>query len=121
MKIPKQIEQFCDYCGSKKKFKFRGNFEAEPETKFWYMCLKCKHVALISLDELNPKQDMNSKENCRVYSAEETYEIGEVIYHEEWQDYGKVKKKEISSSGYSIIVVEFEKHGQKKLIENFKQ
>ncbi|WP_140945869.1 hypothetical protein [Candidatus Thermokryptus mobilis] len=66
-------------------------------------------------------QDENSHSNYRVYSAAETYEIGELIYHEEWQDYGRVKKKEVSSSGYSIIVVEFEKLGQKKLVENFKQ
>ncbi len=120
MKISKQIEHFCDYCGSKQKFKFRGNFEAD-DSKFWYMCQKCKHVVLLSIDDLNVQRNENSKENCRVYSAEETYEIGEIIYHAEWQDYGKVKKKEVSSSGYNIIVVEFEKLGQKKLVENFKQ
>jgi hypothetical protein len=123
MKIPKQIEQFCQYCGSKQKFKFRGNFEPEAESKFWYMCQKCKHVALFSLSDLNlnQTQDENSHANYRIYSATETYEIGELIYHEEWQDYGRVKKKEVSSSGYSVIVVEFEKLGQKKLVENFKQ
>lgn len=121
MKLPKQIERFCDYCGGKQKFKFRGNFEAEPDTKFWYVCQKCKHVVLVSTDELNLQQDSNQQENYRIYSAEETYEVGELIYHTEWQDYGKVKKKEVSSSGYSIIVVEFEKLGQKKLVENFKQ
>ncbi len=121
MKLPKQIERFCDYCGSKQRFKFRGNFEADVENKFWYMCQKCKHVVLVSIDELTINQDADSKGNYRVYSAEETYEVGEIIYHAEWNDYGKVKKKEVSSSGYNIIVVEFEKLGQKKLVENFKQ
>ncbi len=121
MKTPKQIERVCDYCGGKQKFKFRGNFEAEPESKFWYACQKCKHVVLISIEELNLQQNANAQKNYRVYSANETYEIGEIIYHEEWQDYGKVKKKEISSSGYNIIVVEFEKLGPKRLVESFKQ
>ncbi|MFN3134062.1 MAG: hypothetical protein ACK44H_00670 [Candidatus Kryptonium sp.] len=121
MKIPKQIERVCDYCGDKQKFKFRGNFEAEPDSKFWYACQRCKHVTLISVEELNLQADTNSQGNYRIYSASETYEVGETIYHTEWQDYGKVKKKEISSSGYSIIIVEFEKLGPKKLVENFKQ
>jgi hypothetical protein len=57
----------------------------------------------------------------RIYSPEESYEIGETIFHEEWQEYGKVKAKEITSSGHSAIVVDFEKSGEKKLLENFKQ
>ena len=56
--------------------------------------------------------------DCTVYSPSKSFSVGESIYHENWNDFGKVVSKEILSSGQSSITVEFQKLGNKKLIES---
>jgi len=47
-----------------------------------------------------------------------SFEIGESIYHENWDDFGRVVSKETLSNGKRSISVEFQKSGLKKLIES---
>ena len=65
----------------------------------------------ITIDEID-------LESFSEYSPAKTFTIGESIYHKTWDDYGRVISKEISSNGYNSIKVEFQKVGQKKLIES---
>lgn len=65
----------------------------------------------ISLNEID-------LESFSEYSPDKTFMVGDSIYHKTWDDYGRVIAKEISSNGYNSIKVEFQKVGQKKLIES---
>ncbi len=57
-------------------------------------------------------------EDCTTYSPVKTFELGETIYHQNWNDFGKVVTKETLSNGQNSIIVEFQKSGSKKLIES---
>ncbi|MFZ2863943.1 MAG: hypothetical protein WA440_04250, partial [Ignavibacteriaceae bacterium] len=48
-----------------------------------------------------------------------SYEIGQTIFHENWNDFGKVVSKEVLSNGQKSISVEFQKSGNKKLVESY--
>ena len=52
------------------------------------------------------------------YVPQKSYNIGESIFHTEWNDFGKVLGKKRTSDGSYAIVVNFEKNGQRMLIEN---
>ncbi|MFZ1978888.1 MAG: hypothetical protein WAV76_13120, partial [Bacteroidota bacterium] len=55
---------------------------------------------------------------CTPYSKEKIFTIGQEIYHEEWDDVGRIVRKDKTSNGVQTIIVAFEKSGEKKLIEN---
>jgi hypothetical protein len=54
------------------------------------------------------------------YNPQECFEIGQSIFHSEWDDVGRVVSKMKTSDGCHAIVVAFEKGGQRRLIENLK-
>jgi hypothetical protein len=49
-----------------------------------------------------------------------TFKVGDAIYHNEWNDVGKVVSKAKMSDGNQSIIVSFEKCGSRRLIENAK-
>ncbi|HNY12047.1 MAG TPA: hypothetical protein PKK26_10700 [Candidatus Wallbacteria bacterium] len=55
------------------------------------------------------------------YAASELYEIGDLIFHKAWADRGKVVKIIETSGGNRAIVVDFNKHGKRTLIEGIKE
>jgi hypothetical protein len=120
----KNIEAFCPVCGTETKMELGGDFSKvlDSETKRWAKCKKCKQMISVDLEKDIVKDKSSSKEivteNCSEYSPKQTYEIGQSLYHKFWDDYGRVIGKEITSNGMNSIVVEFQKNGQKKLIES---
>lgn len=117
----KNVDAFCTVCGAVKKMEITGDIQND-ETKKWAKCKKCKQTMLIDLTisykEPKPSLDNIESDICTEYSPVKTYEVGQSIYHKNWDDYGKVLSKEILGNGKSSIVVEFKKLGQKKLIES---
>ncbi|MBA4250461.1 MAG: hypothetical protein C0425_02835 [Chlorobiaceae bacterium] len=92
------------------------------EGKRWAKCKKCKQTVLIVLEE-KPKDSKAAFEEMRneevkSYSPLSSFNIGQSLYHEKWNDFGVVLSKEILSDGKKSITVEFEKLGQKKLLAN---
>ncbi|MBP8976505.1 MAG: hypothetical protein KBG83_07300 [Bacteroidetes bacterium] len=120
----KYVTYECPFCHRMTKMEvIGGNGEAQlTESKSWYRCTRCKHSSLINpLDIERAKQEAKasiSRDKCTTYSNDKTYSIGEGIYHTEWDDVGRVIRKEKTSSGMQTIVVAFEKSGEKRLIEN---
>jgi hypothetical protein len=119
----KNIEAFCNSCNSIQKMEIKGEVSGEEsETKKWAKCKTCKHVMEIDISEhlknIDVSLDGIENEDCTVYSPIRTFKIGESIYHENWDDFGKVISKETLSNGQSSISVEFQKSGSKKLIES---
>jgi DNA-directed RNA polymerase subunit RPC12/RpoP len=118
MSKAKYVTQVCSSCGKETKMETIGAVVGS-ENKVWYRCTRCHHSIMI---ETNSQKEDNvikvTRENCIDYSPEKIFEIGNSIYHTDWDDMGRVKSKEKTSSGGNAIWVEFEKNGTKKLIEN---
>ena len=89
------------------------------ENKHWFRCTRCHHMMLIVV---NPEAkettgveiDVNS---ATPYDPQNTFTVGESIFHAEWNEFGKVLSKTRTSDGSQAIVVHFEKLGQRTLIE----
>jgi phosphomevalonate kinase len=90
--------------------------------KIWYRCGKCKHSALLTLTTASQAKKSHAvaidREHCTQYAKEKTFTVGEHVYHLEWDDVGKVVRKDKMSNGIHSIVVSFEKLGERKLLEN---
>ena len=61
------------------------------------------------LDEIDP-------EKARTYDETETYEVGQVIHHRAWNDYGIVKATESLPGNRHIIRVRFVNAGEVQLL-----
>lgn len=119
----KNVEAFCNFCGTIQKLEISGTVAGdETENKKWAKCKKCKQTMVIDLAEiltdLKPSLEGIENEDCSVYSPTGTFEVGQSIYHKDWDDFGKVVSKELLSNGQKSITVEFQKSGNKKLIES---
>jgi DNA-directed RNA polymerase subunit RPC12/RpoP len=95
----------------------------EDENKRWAKCKKCKHKMFIDMkSEVKDKKvslDGIENEECVTYSPDKTYDVGQSIYHQSWDDFGKIVAKKILSDGRSSITVEFQKSGNKNLLESY--
>ncbi len=119
----KNIEAYCNICNAVTKMELGGEVSVDGhENKRWAKCKKCKQTMIIDLSEdvkeTKPSLEGIENEDCKVYSPKKSFEVGESIYHEDWDDFGKVVSKEVLSNGQSSISVEFQKLGHKKLIES---
>ncbi len=122
----KYISFECPYCHRLAKLEFVGlAAEKANETngqRAWYRCARCKHSVLIAVAEIESRKRTAltaiARENCTPYSKEKIFTIGQEIYHEEWDDVGRIVRKDKTSNGVQTIIVAFEKSGEKKLIEN---
>ncbi len=117
----KFCEQFCGHCNKKTRMEIIGEMQ-DTKDKVWLRCTRCHHMNLITISEKeqkpqNTKLDINT---ATLYSPEQCFRIGEAIFHQEWNDVGKVLGKVKTSDGNQAIIVSFEKQGEKKLIESFK-
>ena len=121
----KYITFECSYCHRVTKMEVIGS-AAEPaegqEPKSWFRCTRCKHSSLISTVAIEKKKKAATsaidREHCTPYSREKAFSVGEEIFHAEWDDVGRVIRKDKTSGGVQTIVVSFEKLGERKLIEN---
>jgi DNA-directed RNA polymerase subunit RPC12/RpoP len=122
----KYISFECPYCHRLAKLEYIGlASEKTNETsaqRAWYRCARCKHSVLIAVADVESRKKSAStaivRDNCTPYSKEKKFTIGQEIYHEEWDDVGRIVRKDKTSNGVQTIVVAFEKSGEKKLIEN---
>lgn len=123
MKKARILEKYCNYCDQTTKMVLVNNIEGDNE-KAWYRCPKCHHLALLNVineTEKNTIQEKIQKSEYKLYKPDITFSIGEIIYHDAFDDYGKVIKKDTTSDGNRAIIVKFEKLGERKLLEDFKQ
>lgn len=117
----KNVEAYCSFCNTLRKMELAGDVTGS-ENKRWAKCKKCKHTMIIDMnqDVKETKVSLEGIENeeCVTYSPQKSFEVGQSIYHTNWDDFGKVVGKEILSNGQKSISVEFQKSGHKKLIES---
>jgi DNA-directed RNA polymerase subunit RPC12/RpoP len=117
----KSISHFCNHCARITKMDMTGSLENQPE-KTWYRCTRCRHAVLVDLTEIKKIEEEAKKKversDCSEYKPQNTYTIGQAIFHSEWDDIGKIVSKERTSGGASAIVVSFEKLGERRLLES---
>ncbi len=121
----KNVDAYCDFCGAVTKMELTGeHLLSSEESKRWAKCKKCKQTSRIDLSTLvkekKPDFEAIAKQDVKKYSPAASFDVGESLYHEAWDDYGVVRAKEILSDGKNSILVEFQKNGQKKLLETKK-
>jgi glutaredoxin len=122
----KYITFECPYCHRVAKLEYIGlaaeNTSDPDAQKAWYRCARCKHSVLIAVADVEFRKKSASiailRENCIEYSKEKVFSVGQEIYHTEWDDMGRVVRKDKTTNGVQTIVVAFEKSGEKQLIEN---
>ncbi len=117
----KYSERFCGYCNKAARMELIGEMHSAAE-KTWFKCTRCHHMTLVDMKaELSNgsgnKADANT---AALYNPQQTFTVGQSIFHTVWDDVGKIVSKTRTSDGNQAIVVSFEKTGQRTLIENFK-
>jgi hypothetical protein len=120
----KNVESFCSFCGTVTKMEISGDYPGSDQKK-WARCKKCKQKMVIDIIEA-PKEEKPvlegiENEQFTVYAPTKSFSVGDPIYHQSWDDYGRVVSKDSMSDGRSSITVEFQKNGLKRLIESFIQ
>lgn len=118
----KFFEVRCKTCDKMVKAEFKSIYELDA-TQSWYKCPKCKQTMLatpivekISLENSNLDDHSSFKE----YTPNQTFKLGDAIYHKGFESRGIVTAKEVSTSGVATIMVEFDKVGMRKLVESIK-
>jgi hypothetical protein len=127
------VAQYCSVC--KKTFDMPVVEEADNQEVIWLKCPGCNGYLphMLNQDEIEGGDEGDGDagaetradiaiedlytENAREYSEADRYEVGEVIYHRSWNDYGKVIAKETLPGNRKTIVVHFVNQGKIKLLE----
>ena len=119
----KYVTELCTHCGKVAKLELIGNAMGHDDGLQWAKCSKCRHNMLVGT---GPKEGAKANgggplavEDCIHYTPNRVYTVGDSIFHNEWNDVGTVHSKEITASGAHAILVNFEKMGEKRLVENF--
>jgi DNA-directed RNA polymerase subunit RPC12/RpoP len=114
------MEQFCTFCNKETRMEIVGLMEG-IQGKAWFRCTRCHHTSLLQSDGQDEKSHQKiDPATATPYSPLMTFKVGEAIYHNEWNDVGKVVSKAKMSDGNQSIIVSFEKCGSRRLIENVK-
>ena len=117
----KSIVHYCGHCERVTKMEMVGSVENQPE-RIWYRCTRCRHASLIDVNNLKKVLEESKKKpektDCTEYRPDATYTVGQAIFHSGWDDVGKIISKERTSRGEHAIVVSFEKHGERRLLES---
>lgn len=117
----KSISHYCPHCNRTSKMEFVGAVQDQPE-KTWYRCTRCRHAILVDMTQIRKNAELAKRKidrsECLEYRPQDTYKVGQAIFHSEWDDVGKVISKEKTSGGASAIVVSFERLGERRLLEN---
>ncbi len=127
------VEQYCSVC--KKTFQMPVVEEADGNEVLWLRCPDCRGYlpCMASSEEVdhesgnaevekdNNFQDLALEdidtEGAREYRESYLYEVGEIIYHRSWNDYGKVISKGILPGHRQTILVNFINQGKIRLLE----
>ena len=120
MALSKYMDQFCTFCNKETRMEILGLMEG-IQGKAWFRCTRCHHTSLLQSEGQNEKNHQKiDPATATPYSPLSTFKVGEAIFHNEWNDVGKVVSKAKMSDGNQSIILSFEKCGSRRLIENAK-
>jgi hypothetical protein len=117
--------QYCSVC--KDYYDMEVVEEGEGNEVTWLRCPHCQGILpFMELKEEpesaaeDDKFGLNSFTDDEVieYDSRSNFEVGHVIYHRSWNDYGKVTEKVVLPGGRTAIKVQFLQQGDVQLLEN---
>ncbi|MFQ5825332.1 MAG: hypothetical protein ACE5JB_14925 [bacterium] len=114
---------YCKNCRIEQEMKpVKEGFEGKI---VWLKCLECSTKIFLKKEEFEElrvdsgKKRINNKEKRYVdYDPVKKFYVGQLVYHKVWDDKGEVLKKEVTNSGGHFITVDFDRLGEKTLVEN---
>jgi hypothetical protein len=124
----KTIKQKCSVC--KDEFEMEVIKQGSNESVLWLKCPVCKGFLPYMPDENsedggggNEKEEQVALEDLDIENAKDyvehgVYDVGEVIHHRSWNDFGKVVSKETLPGNRHTILVQFLRQGRVQLLEN---
>jgi len=123
----KTIKQYCSVC--KSEYDMEIIKQGSSESVLWLKCPECKGFLPYMPEEDEEAKNADAAgdepvaiedldiENAREYSEDDHYEIGEVIHHRSWNDYGKILSKDLLPGNRNTIWVQFLRQGKVQLLE----
>jgi len=117
--------QYCSVC--KDYYDMEVVEEGGDRDVTWLRCPHCRGILpFMELEDAPEKAagsgefgpDSFTQDEVVEYDARSIFEVGRVIYHRSWNDYGKVTEKIILPGGRSAIKVQFLQQGDVQLLEN---
>jgi hypothetical protein len=124
----KSINQFCSVC--KSDFDMEIIKQGSNESVLWLKCPGCKGFLPYMPDEDTEASSSDADgdetvaledldiENAKEYIESNVYEVGEIIHHRSWNDYGRIVSKELLPGNRHTIFVHFLRQGPVRLLEN---
>ncbi len=104
--------------------------QGSSKSVVWLKCPGCQGFLPYMPDENDEVKDKSAQEkesaialedldveNAREYSESGTYEIGEIVHHRSWNDFGKVVAKDALPGNRKTIWVQFLRQGKIQLLE----
>lgn len=123
----KTIRQHCSVC--KEDFDMEIIKQGSSENVVWLKCPGCQGFLPYMPDEeaesksngAPPGEEIALEdldvETAKEYSEQDTFEIGDIIHHRSWNDFGKVLSKDTLPGNRSTIWVQFMRQGKVQLLE----
>ena len=124
----KTISQYCSVC--KDHFDMEVVKQGSSKSVVWLKCPGCQGFLPYmpdenEVDDEQAQQDKTSEialedldvENAKEYSEDQIYEIGEILHHRSWNDFGRVISKEHLPGNRRTIWVQFLRQGKIQLLE----
>ena len=105
--------------------------QGSSKSVVWLKCPGCQGFLPHMPDEANEaaesegKDDANKElaledidvENAKEYTEQDTYEIGDIVHHRSWNDFGKVVSRDSLPGNRRTIWVQFLRQGKIQLLE----
>jgi hypothetical protein len=119
------MKQFCSVC--KNHFDMEVVEEGGEDEVTWLKCPRCKgilpYMQLAADDGDTDDEDKFTAESIDEsevveYESWRIYEVGNIIYHRSWNDYGKVTEKLMLPGDRQAVRVQFLNQGDVNLLEN---
>jgi hypothetical protein len=123
------INQYCSVC--KDQFDMEVVKQGSSKGVIWLKCPGCQGYLPYMPDENEKAEDSAGgdgaeqelaledldTENAKEYSESDLYEVGEILHHRSWNDFGKVISKDKLPGNRRTIWVQFLRQGKIQLLE----
>jgi hypothetical protein len=118
------MKQYCSVC--KVHLEMAVVSDASEDGVIWLKCPRCKGILPHMADAASDAQASTAStqlledfdtSTAKPYQPNSVYEVGDVIHHRGWDDFGVVREKMSLPGNRRAILVQFAEHGELRLIE----
>ena len=110
---------YCKQCKSEREMKKDG--KGLDGKIIWLKCTDCGKRTFLTMETWQSLVEENRDtliDSEVEYDPNDSFSIGQALYHKIWDDRGEVVKKETTNNGENMIVVSFDRLGERRLVEN---